>query len=133
MVSSPPNAIGATLLGITFFEWLKYGIPMFLITFPIMVGLLTIYFKPDKKLTVEQVVTTDNIIVCPNKTLGGIFLFIIALWLLEGVLSRWLGIKEGFSSLVVVIAIFLIVITKRHDFLWDYSPPKQNAQKSNLN
>lgn len=47
MVSSPPNAIGAALLGITFFEWLKYGLPMFVFTFPIMVGLLTWFFKPD--------------------------------------------------------------------------------------
>ncbi|MBC7554143.1 MAG: DASS family sodium-coupled anion symporter [Taibaiella sp.] len=112
MVSSPPNAIGAAMLGITFFEWLKYGIPMFLITFPIMVILLTIYFKPDKKLTVEQVITTDNQVIRPNKTLGGIFLFTIVLWLMEGGLSRWLGIKEGFSSLVAIVAIFLIVITR---------------------
>lgn len=111
MVSSPPNAIGAALLNITFFDWLKYGIPMFLITFPLMIGLLTLYFKPDKKLTVEQVATTNNV-GRPNKALGVIFLFTIILWLLEGVLGPWLGISEGFNSLVAVIAIFLIVITK---------------------
>ncbi len=116
MVSSPPNAIGAALLGITFFEWLKYGIPMFLITFPLMVGLLTIYFKPDKKLTVEQVVTTDNNIHRPNKTLGVIFLLTVIQWLMEGVLGPWLGIEEGYSSLVAIIAIFLIVITKVLDW-----------------
>lgn len=55
IVSSTPNAIGAALLDIAFFEWLKYDIPIFLITFPLMVGLLTWYFKLDKKLTVEQV------------------------------------------------------------------------------
>jgi sodium-dependent dicarboxylate transporter 2/3/5 len=111
MVSSPPNAIGAALLNITFFEWLKYGIPMFLITFPLMIGLLTLYFKPDKLLTVEQVATTNNV-GRPNKTLGAVFLFTIILWLLEGVLGPWLGISEGFNSIVAVIAIFLIVITK---------------------
>ncbi|MES2703361.1 MAG: SLC13 family permease [Bacteroidota bacterium] len=111
MVSSPPNAIGAALLGITFFEWLKYGIPMFLITFPLMVGLLTLYFKPDRKLTVAQVAATGSVNP-PNKALGIIFLFTIALWLMEGVLGPLLGITHGFSSLVAVIAIFLIVVTK---------------------
>jgi sodium-dependent dicarboxylate transporter 2/3/5 len=111
MVSSPPNAIGAALLGITFFKWLKYGLPMFLFTFPLMVGLLTLYFKPDRKLTVEQVATTHPV-GAPNKTIGAIFLFTISLWLTEGVLGPLLGITEGFSSLVAVIAIFLIVITK---------------------
>jgi solute carrier family 13 (sodium-dependent dicarboxylate transporter), member 2/3/5 len=111
MISSPPNAIGAALLGITFFDWLKYGVPMFLITFPLMVALLTWYFKPDRKLTVEQVVKADTI-DRPNKTIGLIFLFTIALWLLEGVLGPLLGITEGFNSLIAVIAIFLIVITK---------------------
>lgn len=111
MVSSPPNAIGAALLGITFFDWLKYGIPMFLITFPIMIGLLTWYFKPDKKLIVADVPIADNV-NRPNRTLGMIFLFTITLWLMEGVLGPLLGITEGFNSIVAVIAVFLIVVTK---------------------
>jgi anion transporter len=110
MVSSPPNAIGAALLGITFFEWLKHGLPMFLITFPIMVGILTWYFKPDKKLKVEQVIEVGH----PgrlNKSLIAIFLLTITLWLLEGIISPLLGIGDGFNSLVAVMAIFLVVIT----------------------
>lgn len=111
MVSSPPNAIGAALLGLTFFDWIKYGMPMFMITFPLMVGLLTWYFKPDKKLKVEQVVIVDDI-VRPTKTLGAIFLLTVALWLMEGILAPLLGITGGGSSLVAVIAVFLIVITR---------------------
>lgn len=111
MVSSPPNAIGAALLGITFFEWLKYGIPMFLLTFPLMIGLLTWHFKPDKKLSVEQVIDVAAP-PKPNKVLAAIFLLTILLWLMESILSPWLGIGEGFSSFVAVIAIFLIVITQ---------------------
>lgn len=115
MVSSPPNAIGAALLGITFFEWLKYGIPMFLITFPIMIGLLTWYFKPDKKLSVVDFAVADKV-DSPNRTLGVIFLFTISLWLMEGVLGPLFGITEGFNSIVAVIAVFLIVITKVLDW-----------------
>jgi len=111
MVSSPPNAIGASLLGITFFEWLKYGIPIFLITFPLRVCMLTWIFKPDKKLTVEEVAKTAPV-GGPNKTLGVIFLVTVVLWLLEGVIAPRLRLTEGYSSLVAVAAIFMIVITK---------------------
>lgn len=110
MVSSPPNAIGAALLGITFFDWLKYGIPIFLITFPLMVLLLTLYFKPDKKLAVEQVAPVA-VAGRPNKVLGAIFAVTILLWLMEGVLGPLLGITDGFSSLVAVGAVFLVVVT----------------------
>jgi len=111
MISSPPNAIGAALLGITFFDWLRYGLPMFLITFPIMVGLLTWYFKPDRKLRVEQAIVVAPVAKL-NKTLGVIFLITMLLWLMEGAISPALGIKEGFNSIVAVIAIFMIVIAK---------------------
>jgi len=111
MISSPPNAIGAALLGITFFEWFKYGLPMFLITFPLMVGLLTFYFKPDRNLSVEQVAQVVNAGKA-NKTLGAIFLITVVLWLMEGIISPLLGITDSFSSLVAVAAVFLIVITR---------------------
>ncbi len=111
MVSSPPNAIGGALLGITFFDWLKFGIPMFLFTFPLMLCLLTLWFKPDRLLKIQQAAKGDNI-PKPNKTLLAIFLFTILLWLLEGILAPLLQITEGFNAIVAVIAIFLIIVTK---------------------
>lgn len=110
MVSSPPNAIGAALLGITFFQWLKHGLPMFLMTFPLMVGILTWYFKPDRKLCVNQVIEVESS-GRGNKTLSIIFVLIVVLWLMEGVLSPMLGITNSFNSLAAITAVFLIVIT----------------------
>ncbi len=52
MISSPPNAIGATILKISFTEWLIYSMPLFLITFPVMIAVLTIYFRPDRTMQV---------------------------------------------------------------------------------
>lgn len=111
MVSSPPNAIGAALLSINFLSWLRYSIPIFLISFPLMVALLTWYFKPDKKLTIALVLPQEHV-GGGRKTLLLIFLLTITLWLLEGVLAPMLGVKEGFNALVAVTAIFLIVVTK---------------------
>ncbi|RYZ55690.1 MAG: Anion transporter, partial [Sphingobacteriales bacterium] len=41
-----------------------------------------------------------------------IFIITIILWLMEGLLAPLLGITDSFSSLVAVVAIFLIVLCK---------------------
>jgi len=111
MIATPPNAIGAAILHLSFSEWILYGLPIFAITFPLMVILLTLYFKPNRHLAIGKMVfkpETD----APNKTLAAIFLFTILLWVLDGVIAPLLNIKEGFNSLVSVSAIFLIFITR---------------------
>ncbi|MEO8516119.1 MAG: DASS family sodium-coupled anion symporter [Flavobacterium sp.] len=110
MVASPPNAIGASILGLSFSEWIKYSFPVFLITFPVMILVLTWYFKPDKKIRIAQMVVDSNKNV-PIKTIASIFFFTVALWVLDGVLSPVLKLSDGFSALVAIMAIFLIFIT----------------------
>jgi sodium-dependent dicarboxylate transporter 2/3/5 len=111
LIGSPPNAIGAAVLGISFSGWLRYGIPLFLITFPVMVAVLTMYFRPDRKLEVtkaeEQVKGMRS-----GKLFIFIFIFTIAMWLLESWLAPMVGITDGFSSVVAILAVFLIVIAK---------------------
>ena len=111
MVSTPPNAIGAAILGISFSNWLKYSLPIFLITFPVMITVLTLYFKPDKKMSIGMMVIEKNI-NAPTKTLAAIFLFTIFLWIMDGILSPLLNITDGFNSLVAILAIFLLFITE---------------------
>ena len=111
MVSSPPNAIGAAILNISFLEWIKHSIPVFLITFPVMITILTLYFKPDRKMSIGVMLFKKES-GTPIKTLLSIFLFTITLWMLEGVLSPLLNIDNGFNSLVAIFAIFLLFITK---------------------
>lgn len=111
MISSPPNAIGAAILNISFLDWMKYSVPIFLLTFPVMVLILTLYFKPDRKMSIG-VLVFEKQKDAPLKTLLCIFLFTIALWMLDGVLSPLLNIDNSFNSLVAILAIFLIFITK---------------------
>ena len=111
MISSPPNAIGATILNMTFIDWLKYSLPVFIITFPLMVFVLTLYFKPDRKMLIEKMVF-ENEKSAPLKTVGAIFFFTVILWTMEGVLSPMLNISSGFNSLIAIIAIFLFFITR---------------------
>lgn len=111
MISSPPNAIGAAILNISFLDWMKYSIPIFLITFPVMVIILTLYFKPDRKMNIG-VMVFEKESEAPTKTLAFIFLFTVVLWMMEGIIAPLLHIGSSFNSLVAILAIFLLFITK---------------------
>lgn len=110
MIASPPNAIGAAVLGLSFSEWIKYSIPIFLITFPLMVIILTLYFKPDRKIRIGQmkILSEQNI---PYKTIVSIFVFTVTLWMMDSVITPLLNISDSFSSLVAILAVFLIYAT----------------------
>jgi len=84
MISSPPNAIGAAILKLSFSEWLKYSLPVFLISFPVMVTVLTLYFKPDRKMSIG-VMLFEKDKAAPLKTLGAIFLLTVILWMMDGI------------------------------------------------
>lgn len=111
IISSPPNAIGAAILNINFLTWVKYSVPIFLITFPVMITVLTLYFKPDRKMSIG-VMTFEKETAAPLKTLIFIFLLTVILWMMDGILSPLLHIDNSFNSLVAIFAIFLIYVTK---------------------
>lgn len=111
MIASPPNAIGAAILGLSFSEWLYYGVPIFLISFPVMVILLTLYFKPDRTILIPSVPLPGKRSKS-RKALLIIFSITILLWVFDGVLAPMLNISSGFSSLVAVFAILLLFTFK---------------------
>ena len=46
LVGSPPNGIAAGILNLSFADWLKFGIPVFLILFPLLFLILYLIFRP---------------------------------------------------------------------------------------
>ena len=54
LVGSPPNAIVASNLHLTFSDWLWYGLPVMIILMPLMIGTLWIVFKPKLNMKFEQ-------------------------------------------------------------------------------
>lgn len=111
MIGSPPNAIGASLLDLSFSQWLMYGVPIFLITFPIMIIILTVYFKPDRQMQIPTI-AVPGIKTGKRKSLMAIFALTIILWVFEGIIAPILGVPSGFSSLVAIFAILLLFTFK---------------------
>ena len=112
IVGSPPNAITAANLSLSFSDWLAIGIPAVLVLFPVMIVVL--YFKLRPVLPdVKTVRKTSIELVFSNKksyTVAGIFALTVVLWLFSKPLSSILGIEKNLDSLIAVFAIVLLVL-----------------------
>ncbi|QLB15106.1 transporter [Mannheimia granulomatis] len=118
LVGSPPNAIAASQLHLTFSDWLMYGLPVMLIILPLVIFILYISFKPrfnqDFEFEFEQIGFNKQRII----TLS-IFLFIACCWVLSSVInpliSSFLGLKSNignFDSIIALVASLLLCVTK---------------------
>ncbi|EFL78419.1 di- and tricarboxylate transporter [Actinobacillus pleuropneumoniae serovar 6 str. Femo] len=117
LVGSPPNAIVASQLHLTFADWMSYGLPIMIVLMPLMLGTLYIVFKPRFNVQFEQ---SFEVIELDKKRILTLVIFVlIALsWVfssyLNPLLSELLGLKGkigSFDSMVAMVAAALICIT----------------------
>ncbi|CEN44467.1 SLC13 family permease [Capnocytophaga canis] len=113
LVGSPPNAIVASQLHLTFSDWLKYGIPVMMGLMPLMLLAMYIVLKPNFKIKV----TTENLVdKLTRKQYITIIIFIVTAlsWIfgdfLNSTISSILGIAKiaEFDALVAMIAAVLV-------------------------
>lgn len=114
LVGTPPNAIVAANLKITFAEWLKYGIPIVAIFMPLMIATLYFCFKPNLKHTIT-INDKDKIAMTGEKWLTlAIFAFIAVCWIFSAQLnpffSKILGLPKQMAQFDSVIAIFAAIL-----------------------
>jgi len=112
IIGSPPNAITAANLGISFSEWLAIGIPFMLILLPVMMILLYVMLRPKFPDTTATYTIKSQEVFSNKKSyaVAAIFGFTVILWLFSKPITDWLGIEQGFGSLVAVFAIVLLVL-----------------------
>lgn len=117
LVGSPPNAIAASQLHLDFADWLKYGTPVMLILFPLIVGWLYIIFRP--RLNVRFDAEFAKIRMNGKRILTLVIFFTTAiLWIFGGsinpVLSAALDLPKpigSFDSMVALTAAIVICVT----------------------
>ena len=107
LIGSPPNAIAASAAGLSFSGWLRWGMPMFVLLFPLMIFILFIIFKPT--FTHSIVFELKAIEYHWRKNLVITIFFFTALgWLFSAPLSYVLGISKGFDAILAVLAIIML-------------------------
>ena len=107
LVGSPPNAIAAAEVGLSFTEWMKFGVPISLVLMPIAIPVLYTMTKPDLShkfdLDHQPVEWTNGKMI----TLA-IFLLTVTLWIFSKPINAMLGGFAKFDTLVAIGAILLL-------------------------
>ncbi|MFA0676723.1 DASS family sodium-coupled anion symporter, partial [Vibrio sp. 10N.222.51.A6] len=107
LVGSPPNAIAAAEVGLSFTEWMALGLPISMILLPITMIILYVMTKPklDHKFELDHapVEWTNS-----KKITLSIFLLTVTLWIFGKPINAMIGGFSKFDSLVAIGAIVLL-------------------------
>ena len=113
LVGSPPNAIVASNLHLTFSDWLWYGLPIMIILMPLMLGTLFLIFKPKLNIRFEQ--TFEKIELNGKRILTlALFVVIAFCWIfssqLNPLISGFLGLSKNIGSFDSVVALAAAIV-----------------------
>ncbi|WP_326833124.1 SLC13 family permease [Campylobacter portucalensis] len=109
MVGSPPNAIVSAELKYTFWDWMKVGMPMVIILWPLMMMVLYFVFKPNLSKTINL----DNEAEIPwnIKRILTIAVFCVTAfcWIFAKPLTNLTGVVFS-DGLIAILAAILVVV-----------------------
>lgn len=111
LVGSPPNAIAAAEVGLSFSEWMALGLPVTLMLLPVAIVVLYLLFRPhlNERITLEQETISWT---GKRKLTLAIFLLTVCLWIFSTPVSTALGGLAAFDTLVALLAIILIGVSR---------------------
>lgn len=107
LVGSPPNAIAAAEVGLSFTDWLKFGIPTVVLSLPMMIVALYFLCRPDMAHRFQAEEDNDPLNRKQWMTLG-VFALTVTMWLLSKPLSELINIRSGLDSIIALNAILLL-------------------------
>lgn len=107
LVGSPPNAIAAANVGLSFADWLLWGVPLVLVMMPLMELALRWALQPALELKVTppppQVGWTRA-----QRQMLGVFGLAVLLWVFGAPVAAWTGLGRGYDAAVAVFALVLL-------------------------
>jgi sodium-dependent dicarboxylate transporter 2/3/5 len=111
IVGSPPNGIAAQRLGLSFQEWLRFGIPCVLVLLPLMFVVLRLTCRPHAGQAIaiarEPFVFNWHRIV----TLV-IFGFTALAWIFSRQIGRGMGVESSLDTLIALTAVLALLYTR---------------------
>ncbi len=112
LVGSPPNAIVAANMGMSFGDWLQIGMPVFLVLFPVALALLWLLLRP--QAGGRTAAPQEAVVAAPG---SGVVLLIFALtlggWIFGAPIARALGITRDFDTMVALFAVLALLVSGR--------------------
>lgn len=118
LVGSPPNAIVASNMDLTFADWFVIGFPFMMVLMPIMLLTLYFVFKPNLKIEVDF--KDERIEFNGQRYLTlGIFVVIALCWIFSGKINPFISSLFGltanigsFDSVIAIAAAIIVVVLK---------------------
>ena len=118
LVGSPPNAIVASNMNLTFADWFVIGFPFMMVLMPIMLLTLYFVFKPNLKIEVDF--KDERIEFNSQRYLTlGIFVVIALCWIFSGKINPFISSLFGltasigsFDSVIAIAAAIIVVVLK---------------------
>lgn len=107
LVGSPPNAIAAAEVGLSFTDWMKFGLPTAMMMLPMAIAILYFLLKPTLNGTFELDRAPVNWDKGKVVTLG-IFGLTVFLWIFSSPINAALGGFKSFDTLVALGAILML-------------------------
>ena len=108
LVGSPPNAIAAKALNLSFFDWMKFGIPTMLVLLPVLLGTMYLVLKPNLNVRINATETQDIAWTTPRILTIIIFLLTAISWIASAKLETMLGIGK-LDSIIALSAAAAVV------------------------
>ena len=102
VVGSPPNAIAAAALNLTFFDWLKIGFPTAFLMFPLVITALWFVIKPEQNAYVNRIDTSTFKWTSLAKGTIALFLFTVVCWVFSSQISTYIGLKK-FDHMIAIL------------------------------
>ncbi len=108
LIGSPPNAIAASAVGLSFQDWLGVGLPMFLLLFPLMIIILFVVFRPafGEKLSIAMPAKKMQ---KQGRWVAVIFALTALSWMFSNQISQLMGITGSIDAVISVAAIIVLV------------------------
>jgi solute carrier family 13 (sodium-dependent dicarboxylate transporter), member 2/3/5 len=108
LIGSPPNAIAASAVGLNFQGWLKIGMPMFLLLFPLMIIILYLIFRPD--FSGKIAITLPNkTINSQGKVVAAIFALTALSWMFSAKIATLFGLSGSIDAIISILAVIILV------------------------
>ncbi|HAF56427.1 MAG TPA: Anion transporter [Thauera sp.] len=107
LVGSPPNAIAASNVGLSFADWLLWGVPLVLVMMPLMELGLRWALKPELELRVTPPPPPGAWTPAQRHMLM-VFGLTVLLWVFGAPIAAWVGLGRGHDAAVAVFALVLL-------------------------
>ncbi|MCG9722042.1 DASS family sodium-coupled anion symporter [Shewanella sp. Isolate7] len=107
LVGSPPNAIAAAQVGLSFADWLEFGLITVALMLPSMLIALYLYLKPNLNVVCEIPKSNEHLSMQGKLTLL-IFITTVCCWIFSKPISTSLGGIKQFDTIVALGSVVML-------------------------